>query len=115
MKISFTIPMALPSVANLREHWSKRAARAKQHRMLVNLHRPLFRPLGNDSAVVTITRLAPRRLDSDNLQGACKALRDGVADCMGVKDNHPRVTWVYLQWTSKIPTVRIEVVYVGTA
>lgn len=47
--------------------------------------------------VVTITRVAPRALDDDNLAYAAKAIRDGIADALGVRDNDPRVSWRYEQ------------------
>jgi hypothetical protein len=43
--------------------------------------------------VVTLTRIAPRTLDSDNVHGALKHVRDGVADWLGVDDGDARVTW----------------------
>ena len=58
---------------------------------------------GNRDAVpvlpvtVTIVRIAPRALDDDNLAYAAKAIRDGVADGLGVRDNDPRVSWRYEQ------------------
>lgn len=49
--------------------------------------------------VVTITRVAPSAgLDDDNLAGACKAWRDGVADALGTGDGPKSpVKWRYLQ------------------
>jgi hypothetical protein len=42
-----------------------------------------------------MTRLGPSAgLDSDNLAGALKAVRDGVADWLGIDDRDPRVAWV---------------------
>lgn len=57
------------------------------------------RPLdsGNAFAVVVITRIAPRLLDSDNLEGACKALRDGIATGLGIDDRSSRVRYVTTQ------------------
>lgn len=46
---------------------------------------------------MTLTRIAPRELDGDNLQSSLKACRDGVADWLGVDDRDPRVTWSYAQ------------------
>lgn len=82
----------LVSTANQREHWATRAKRAKQHRMFgrnigVHLH------WSKEPAVVTIIRIAPRMLDTDNLVSACKAVRDGIADAFGIKDNDPRIQW----------------------
>jgi|SRR5690348_1902505 len=86
------LPLRLESVANLREHWTKRAKRAKAHRMAA-----LAIPAHPLPCVVWIVRIAPRALDDDNLRSAAKALRDGIADRLGVKDNDPRVEWRYLQ------------------
>jgi hypothetical protein len=52
--------------------------------------------------VVVLTRIAPPRskgLDSDNLQRALKAVRDAVADQLGVNDGDKRVIWLYQQAT----------------
>jgi hypothetical protein len=48
---------------------------------------------------VTITRIAPCELDDDNLAGSAKAVRDGVADWLGVDDRTKRsgVVWKYEQ------------------
>jgi hypothetical protein len=46
---------------------------------------------------VTITRVAPRRLDDDGLSAAAKSVRDGIADAFGIPDNDPRISWRYDQ------------------
>lgn len=51
------------------------------------------------AVVVTIIRVG-KELDSDNLQSACKGLRDGIADTLGVDDRDPRVRWEYAQTES---------------
>ena len=58
---------------------------------------------------VTITRLGPRKLDSDNLATSAKGLRDGIADKLGVDDGDERITWCYAQEKSKTYGVRIEI------
>lgn len=90
----FELPLRLVSIANKREHWAVRARRAKQHRTaaLVIPKHPVELP-----AVVTITRIAPRQLDSDNNVSACKAIRDGIADRFGMPDNSPLIEWRYAQ------------------
>lgn len=60
-------------------------------------------------AVVTITRLSARELDSDNLESSQKAVRDGVADALGIDDRDPRVTWLYAQEKAKGYAVRITI------
>lgn len=87
------LPLRIESVANKREHWTIRARRTKQHRLAA-----LAVPVHPLPCIVTLTRVAPRALDShDNLRGGFKALVDGIADRLGVKDNDPRVEWRYAQ------------------
>ena len=59
--------------------------------------------------IVTITRLGPRRLDDDNLQGAAKAVRDEIAAKIGTDDGSALYTWVYRQRTGKYG-VDVEVI-----
>ncbi len=44
---------------------------------------------------VTFTRVGKRKLDSDNLAGAFKAVRDELADMVMVDDGHPGIDWRY--------------------
>lgn len=102
------IPMVLPSVANQRLHWAAKARQVKQQRnavawVLGNRPRP---PL---PVVVTLTRVAPRTLDGDNLQGAFKGVRDQVAAWLGCDDADPRVTWAYAQTKGKPPRVVVSI------
>ena len=46
---------------------------------------------------ITLTRIAPRTLDDDNLAAGFKATRDRVADWLGVDDGDKRLTWRYAQ------------------
>lgn len=48
-------------------------------------------------AEVTIVRISAGTLDDDNFIAACKALRDGIADGIGVKDNDPCIEFWYEQ------------------
>jgi hypothetical protein len=119
--IRFTLPLHLPSVANLREHWAKRSKRAKVHRLWgfcasrrAQTEAAWPWPWQDDfeSLEVTIRRVAPRALDDDNAASAAKGLRDGIADALGVDDRDPRVTWRYEQ--RKGPScVEVEIVPVG--
>jgi crossover junction endodeoxyribonuclease RusA len=95
MSFSIELPIRIESEANGREHWAPKMNRVKMHRqaaIAIPKHK-----LPGLPCMVTLTRIAPRRLDGDNLQSGFKALRDGIADRMGVKDNDPGVTWVYAQ------------------
>lgn len=103
------LPIRTVSTLNLREHWAKRAARAKTHRRTaLALARSLAAGTGLP-AVVTLTRIAPSNgLDGDNLQGALKSVRDGVADAFGVDDRDPRLQWRYAQRRGKQYAVMVE-------
>lgn len=104
------LPIKTVAGLNAREFWRTRATRVKGERMMtawmVAAHKPDRFP-----CVVTMTRLSPGVLDSDNLQGALKAVRDGVADAFGMADNDPRIQWRYAQEKCKRGdfAVRIEV------
>lgn len=93
-----SVPVRTRSEANLREHWAKRARRVKKQR---NAARMLVRaaitsrPSGN--LTVRLVRIAPRKLDSDNLASSLKAVRDGVADALGIDDGDERIRWQYAQ------------------
>lgn len=100
MSIVVTLPLRIESIANKREHWAARSARAKSQRVqawaeLRYIADSAPRLLG--PVVVTLTRIAPRELDSDNLAIGFKSVRDGVADWLGVNDNDSRIEWVYAQ------------------
>lgn len=88
------VPIRLVSVANCREHWSAKAKRTKAHRQAGFLLTPKGIEL---PAVVTITRVGIRPLDSDNLASCAKALRDGIAQKIGIDDGDSRITWLYAQ------------------
>lgn len=47
---------------------------------------------------VTITRIAPRELDDDNLRAGAKSVRDGITDALGLRDDRDRrLRWLYSQ------------------
>lgn len=99
--IRVLLPIKVVSVANLREHWSKRAERAKTQRGTAHT---VLRATGKPPALpvtVTMTRIGARTLDTDNLAGGCKAARDGIADWLGVDDANSGVTWLYAQTPGK--------------
>lgn len=85
------------SLTNQREHWAKRAKRAKEHRAAAHYQMRAHRVKCELPCVITLTRLAPRPLDDDNLRGALKSVRDGIADWAGVDDRDPAIKWEYGQ------------------
>jgi hypothetical protein len=98
-----SLPVRIESEANRREHWSKAAARKKLHRQTARLALQHIRdrPPAGAAIVVTMRRIAPRNLDSDNLASGFKAVRDGIADWLGIDDGSPRITWLVEQGKGK--------------
>src|SRR3990172_8300722 len=111
--ISFTLPLHLRSAANLHDfHWAQRHRRVKAERQSIATAarafgvRPITAPL-----VVTLTRIAPRKLDGhDNLRSAFKVTVDSIADALGLRDDSDaRVEWRYEQERGKPSAVRVEI------
>ena len=64
----------------------------------------------NHKLKITLTRLAPRRLDRINVEAAMKYVADTVAAWLGVDDNDPRLQWQPCeQETSPKCGVRVEI------
>jgi hypothetical protein len=92
-QFTITIPLRLDSMLNLRLHHMSKHRKVKAQREAA-----IVVPCGTPvPCTVLLTRIAPRELDGDNLQGAFKALRDGIAARLGVDDRDRRVTWLYDQ------------------
>lgn len=108
------LPVRTCSEANQRGHWGKRARRAKKQReaarFLVRAARVALPKSG--AVVITLTRFAPRALDTDNLASGLKAVRDGVADALRVDDGSSRIEWRYAQQKGKPGEYAVRVVIV---
>lgn len=114
-----TIPIPLRTANPLNgshQHWAVKARTRKQQRCTVCLvvgsflQGAGFTMLPQSAVRVTIARLAPSSgLDDDNLRAALKAVRDGVADALGVDDRDARVTWAYEQRRSKPRVWAVEI------
>jgi len=94
-----TLPLEAVSENNARENWGKRHRRRKGQRKITSaclrLHRWPAVPL---PATIRLVRVAPRALDSDNLAGSLKAVRDAVAQAYGCDDSpQSGLTWEYDQ------------------
>ena len=114
-EFSIVIDVKTVSEANRRTHWRDRQRRAKRQRALAawtlqSKCRSVSMPL-----TVTLTRIAPGKLDDDNLQSALKAVRDGVADAIGVDDGDSRYEWKYAQERGADYRVRIAIAPGGAA
>lgn len=99
------LPIKTVSEANSHQHWRVRQKRAKAHRSAAGVIPVASLP--RMPVTVTMTRLSPGTLDSDNLPSSMKHIRDGIADRYGVKDNDPRIEWCYAQRKEKEYAVEV--------
>jgi len=110
MKLEIEFAWRLRHFANTTgRSWKPRAGDAKRLRSKVGWHLlTLGRRRPALPCQVTITRLAPRRYDSDNMVHAGKHVRDEIAEWLGVDDRHDdRVLYLYRQEFSREYRVRI--------
>lgn len=103
------MPQRVISEANTHTHWTDRAKRAARQKEMTLLMMRGFHPPITLPATVTLVRYGPGRLDDDNLEGAFKAVRDGVAEFVGVDDGDERWTWLYDQHEAKFYGVRVVI------
>ncbi len=97
-ELAVRIPIRTVSELNQAEHWTKRHRRRKKQK------REVFYELASASTKkpslpcdIWLTRIAPRKMDGDNLQSSFKAVRDAIADWMGFDDGDDRLQWRYDQ------------------
>lgn len=97
------LPIVTVSEANLREHWTKKAKRHRAQREIIYSYWNREKPEMQLPCSITLTRIAPRKLDSDNLIFALKWVRDCLASLLvpglrpGRADDDPRIIWNYKQ------------------
>lgn len=114
LKFRLDLPFYAPPRANSTMHHMERHKKFGDLRPAVAMalrayaSRARFKP--TFPCVVRITRLDPKRLDEgDNLEMACKPIRDSVADWLGINDATPAVHWICAQEHPKPRGIRIEV------
>lgn len=103
------LPLKTVNTLNSREHWRKLADRTKAHRFAakVGLESVWTRTpkvldfcFFNGGIRVELTHVGRKR-DSDGVVASLKAVRDGVADALGIDDGDERVQWEYNQRKGK--------------
>ena len=110
--ISFTIPIKAPSTPNQRLHWAVKAKQTDSQKRAARASCPVWN--SGPLLVVKLTRVSPRALDDDNVRGALKSVRDGIATWLRVDDASPLVRWEYEQSKGE-PCVRVDVSAVSIA
>ena len=110
------LPLRIVSEANSRDHWRKASARKKIHRVCAHsLMRKHPAPTTDGPVTITMTRIAPRTLDDDNLASGFKSTRDGIADWLGIDDGSSRLRWVCEQRKGKAYAAEVVVTWEATA
>ena len=108
---TWVLPIRTRSAPNLREHWAVRARRTRDERAVVAFLMANVRLVVGTPHAVLMTRLGPRRMDDDNATAGCKAVRDEIANLLGIDDGDKRVTWDVQQEKAKDYALRVEVVH----
>ena len=104
--------MKIVSVANMRLHWAVKAKLTRDQRTRTRMSlAAVAQSSGLEMLPVTVvlTRVAPRKLDGDNLQSGFKAVRDGVADWLGVDDGSDMIEWQYCQRSGGPNVYKVEI------
>lgn len=74
----WVIPIKLQSYANISGHWTKSLKRKKAHNSVIDWHFMAHPLQVHPPARVHLIRIAPRKLDEDNLHYAFKNILDKV-------------------------------------
>jgi len=114
--IEVRMNMKIVSVANMRLHWAAKAKLTRDQRTRTRMSlAAVAQSFGVEVLPVTVvlTRIAPRRLDGDNLQSGFKAVRDGVADWLGVDDGSSLIDWQYAQRSGGSGVYKVEIEVIG--
>lgn len=117
MTINIHLPITTYSEANKPEHWREKAPRARNQRggallmvrPTIRIHYTRKELQAVSHITIKLTRTAPRTMDTDNLQRALKAIRDGIADALEIDDGSPKLTWAYSQEKAKTKGVDVEI------
>ena len=108
--IDVSIPgLRLVSEANARGSWHGGASRAAKQRRIVALVLRAQQPVAIPCNV-RIVRVAPSRLDDDNLARAAKAVRDELASWLGVDDRDERVSWSVAQTRGGVREYAVRII-----
>lgn len=91
---SVTLPIRTVTESNANENWRMKHKRAQSQ---IHTTKLILRASGGTPPpaplYVVMTRIAPCKMDSDNLVSSCKHIRDAVAEWLGIDDGDDRVTY----------------------
>jgi hypothetical protein len=108
-RIVLTLPLHMRSEANERSFWGDKSSRVREHRSITRAALNRYSVAKSGFTRVVFTRLGPRMLDSDNLAGSFKAVRDEIAAYCGVDDGPTGpIMWECQQEKSAAYGLRVE-------
>jgi hypothetical protein len=107
--ITFEVPIKLVSEANTHDGLKAQLRRKAQVKRTMRQVLTLIPRVVALPCTVTMVRFGPKELDSDNLDNAFKAVRDMIAEWVGVDDADKRYTWQFHQKPGKAYKVRVTI------
>lgn len=99
-RLIFSAPIRIVSEANNRQHWTEKNKRKidQSLEILAAYHNAARGKSVQLPVVVTLRRVGPKALDSDNLANGFKACQDQIARMLKIDDgDRTKVRWVYEQ------------------
>lgn len=115
-EVYWELPLVVLSESNVKEHWSKKYKRSMVQKKMIATAASLTLDKIKLPCCITLTRIAPRKLDEDNLVNAFKSIKDYVADMIipgkapGRADGDPRLNWFYAQEKGEPKTYGVKIV-----
>lgn len=119
MKYVWKMPIRTVSECNVCQHWTEKKKRKDMQKIIVRSSYNKENPTIKFPCIITLTRIAPRTLDDDNLRGSLKCIRDSIADCItpglapGRADNKKGIEWMYEQKKGKPNEYAVEIEICG--
>lgn len=113
-QIKIELFMKVESVANKSEHWRSKHKRNKEQKLYIKSALSWEKQITTPVAI-KITRIAPRKLDYDNLVAACKHVVDAISEWIypdmaaGRADGMPGMEWIYDQRKGKPGEYALEI------
>lgn len=116
--MKFTIPLRIRNPLNGSQgHWAVKAKRRKKERADMYVLCGACWTNGEWPKLpvtVLLTRIAPRKFDTDGLAAAFKSVRDGIADRLGIDDGSDKIIWQYAQRRGKPKEYAVEIEVIVT-
>lgn len=97
-------------------HWTKKHKKFKSLKLAAYWESLPHKSIVHDMELpltIELTRIGPRKLDSDNLLYAFKPIRDGIAEAFWPevkefhRDSDERIFWKYAQRVDRLKSIQI--------